>query len=131
MKTAKTTTTSTATIASAQDAPSPVYSSSLSLSTSTLTILADLLRGHLKAIGSRWRKLPAGKIAVIVLAFLRHDQRLADLAGGNQVSASTVRRWVGEVIDLLAARAPRLDRALKKITQAGGEVVLLDRYLGL
>ncbi|MFD5573999.1 hypothetical protein [Streptomyces cadmiisoli] len=34
------------------------------------------------------------------------------MAGGNQISASTVRRWVQETLHLLAARAPRLDRAL-------------------
>jgi hypothetical protein len=64
-----------------------------------------------------------------VLAVLRHDQRLADMAGGNNVSASTIRRWLLEVIDLLAARAPRLDRVLKQITKAGGQVVLLDGTL--
>ncbi|MPY72458.1 MAG: transposase, partial [Alphaproteobacteria bacterium] len=58
-----------------------------------------------------------------------HDQRLADLAGGNDVSASTIRRWVNEVIELLAARAPRLDRALNTISAAGGDVVLLDGTL--
>lgn len=46
------------------------------------------------------------KIALIVLATLRRDHRLADLAGGNDVSASTIHRWTGEVIRLLAARAP-------------------------
>jgi len=51
------------------------------------------------------RILPPGKIAVIV-AVLRHDQRLADMAGGNNVSESTVRRWRDEVIALLAAQAP-------------------------
>ncbi|MFM9631042.1 MULTISPECIES: transposase family protein [Streptomyces] len=60
---------------------------------------------------------------------LRHDQRLADMAGGNAVSASTVRRWVMEVIRLLFARAPRLGRALKKIARAGGVVVLLGGTL--
>ncbi len=73
-------------------------------------LLADLLRARLKKIGSRWRKLPPGKIALIVLATLRHDHRLADLAGGNGVSASTISRWTWEIIRLLAARAPRLDR---------------------
>ncbi|MGP3959665.1 transposase family protein [Nonomuraea sp. 3N208] len=105
---------------------SAVYTVRLPLSTTTITFLADLLRRHLKAIGSRWRKLPPGKIAIIVLAILRHDQRLSDLAGGNHVSASTIGRWVKEAIGLLAARAPRLERALKKIAAAGGEVVLLD-----
>lgn len=106
-----------------------VYHSSLHLSTATLNLVADLLRGRLKKIRSRWRKLPPGKIATIVLAVLRHDQRLADMAGGNAVSASTVRRWVLEVIELLAARAERLDRALKRITRRGGCVVLLDGTL--
>jgi hypothetical protein len=106
-----------------------VYQSSLTLSTATLTFLGDLLRGHLKKIRSRWRKLPSGKIATIVLAVLCHDQRLSDMAGGNRISATTVRRWVMEVIELLAARAPRLERALKKVTRKGGHVVLVDGTL--
>ncbi|MEU5719125.1 hypothetical protein AB0G71_25825 [Streptomyces sp. NPDC020403] len=83
------------------------------LSSATLDLVAGLVRGHLKKIRSRWRKLPPGRIALIVLAVLRHDQRLSDIAGGNDVSASTVRRWLLEVIELLSARAPRLDRARK------------------
>ncbi|WP_217130071.1 transposase family protein [Streptomyces sp. AC558_RSS880] len=114
---------------SARGTETVVYQSSLTLSTATLTFLGDLLRGHLKKIRSRWRKLPAGKIAAIVLAVLRHDQRLADMAGGNAISATTVRRWVLEVIGLLAARAERLDRALKKVTRKGGHVVLIDGTL--
>lgn len=106
-----------------------VYQCRLPLSTTTITFVAGTLRAHLNKIGSRWRKLPPGRIAVIVLAVLRHDQRLADLAGGNNVSPSTVRRWVLEVIGLLAARAPRLERALNKVSAAGGDVVLLDGTL--
>jgi len=87
-----------------------VYQCALPLSRQTLTYVAGLLRAHLKKIGSRWRKLPPGKIALIALATLRHDHRLADMAGGNAVSASTISRWTWEVIGLLAARAPRLDR---------------------
>ncbi len=103
-----------------------VYTARLPLSSATLNWLADLIRGHLKRIGSRWRVLPAGKIAGIVLAVLRCDQRPGDLAGGNGVHRTTVTRWVREVVGLLAARAPRLDRALKKIARKGGGVVLLD-----
>ncbi len=40
-----------------------------------------------------------------------------------------MRRWVLEVIDLLAARAERLDQALKKVTRKGGHVVLADGTL--
>ncbi|MEU1049152.1 transposase family protein [Streptomyces sp. NPDC005897] len=106
-----------------------VYQCRLPLSASTVNHLADLLRRHLKAIRSRWRILPPGKIAVIVLAVLRHDQRLVDMAGGNNVSESTVRRWRNELIGLLAAQAPRLDRALKKAARQGEEVVLIDGTL--
>jgi hypothetical protein len=113
----------------AEGADHAVYQCRLPLSSTTITLVADVLRSHLKAIGSRWRKLPPGKIAVIVLAVLRHDQRLADMAGGNGVSASTIRRWVAEVIALLARRAPRLRRALNTISAAGGDVVLLDGTL--
>jgi DDE superfamily endonuclease len=101
----------------------------LPLSRQTLTFVAGLLRGHLKKIGSRWRKLPPGKIALIVLATLRHDHRLAGIAGGNSISASTIHRRAWEIITLLAARAPRLDRALAAIARQGGEVALLDGTL--
>lgn len=74
-------------------------------SSATLNWLAGLIRGHLKKIGSRWRALPAGKIAGIVLAVLRCDQRPGDLAGGNQIHRTTVTRWVREVVGLPAARA--------------------------
>ncbi|MEV0743516.1 transposase family protein [Streptomyces sp. NPDC050549] len=113
----------------AGDTVSLVYQCRLSLSTRTINHLADLLRGHLKSIGSRWRTRTPGKIAVIVLAVLRHDQRLADMAGGNDISPTTVRRWRDELIALLAPQAPRLDRALKKIAKRGGEVVLVDGTL--
>jgi hypothetical protein len=106
-----------------------VYQCALPLSRQTLTSIAGLLRAHLKKIGSRWRKLPPGKITLIVLATLRHDHRMADMAGGNGVSASTIHWWTWEIIGLLAARAPRLDRALTKITRQGGEAVLLDGTL--
>lgn len=114
----------------AGDGPDPlVYQCKLALSTNTVAYVANLLRKRLKEIGSRWRTLPPGRIAVIVLALLRHDQRAADLAGGNQIAESTVRRWRDEVLGLLAAKAPRLDRALNKLAARGGQVVLIDGTL--
>ncbi|MGW9373784.1 transposase family protein [Streptomyces xanthophaeus] len=94
----------------AEDTCPFVYRCRLPLSTPTVNHLGDLLRRHLKAIRSRWRILPPGKIAVIVLAVLRHDQRLAGMAGmagmagGNNVSESTVRRWRDELITLIRTR---------------------------
>ncbi|MEE1802121.1 MULTISPECIES: hypothetical protein [unclassified Streptomyces] len=74
------------------------------LSSRTVSHLADLLRRHLKAIRSRWRILPPVRTAVIVLAVLRHDQRLADMAGGNAVrrlhspgdALDALLTWAGE-----------------------------------
>jgi DDE superfamily endonuclease len=106
-----------------------VYQVRLPLSRKTIEYCADLLRAHMAKIGTRWRKLPAARIALLVLAVLRHDQRAADLAGANAVSASTINRWRDELLKLLAARAPRLERALRKICATGGEVVLLDGTL--
>ncbi|WP_159049524.1 hypothetical protein [Streptomyces sp. NRRL WC-3618] len=114
------------TTSSAEGAQHAVYQVRLPVSKRTLDLVGDLIRRERNRLGTRWRKVPAGTQTLIVLAVLRHDQSLADMAGGNAVSASTVRRWVQEVLRLLATRAPRLDRALKKIAQRGGVVVLLD-----
>ncbi len=64
-----------------------------------------------------------------MLAVLRHDPRLADIGGGHGVSAATVRRWVLEVITLLATRAARLDRVLRRLRTRGAAVVLVDGTL--
>jgi hypothetical protein len=119
----------TKTLNPVDDAGRAVYRVALPLSTKVIELVVDVIRKRRKAIGSRWRKLPDGRIAVVVLAHLRHDQRLADLAGGNGVSASTVRRWVLEVIEALARKAPRLERTLAKVARAGGEAVLIDGTL--
>ncbi|WP_242644463.1 transposase family protein [Streptomyces laculatispora] len=68
-------------------------------------------------------------IATPVLAVLRCDQRPGDPADANGVHRATVTRWVREVVGLLAARAPRLDRACKKTVLSGGGIALLDGSL--
>jgi DDE superfamily endonuclease/Helix-turn-helix of DDE superfamily endonuclease len=109
------------------EGPRPlVYQASLSLSTRTLTMVADGIRARRKKIRSRWRKIEPADQALLVLAHLRHDQRYEDLAVANGVSTSTIGRWVEEVIAILAAKAPRLDRILKKIRKAGGQFCLID-----
>ena len=59
-------------------------------------------------IGSRWRKLPAGRQALLVLAHLRCGDTYSRLAAGFGVGVVTVHRYVIEVIDVLAALAPDL-----------------------
>lgn len=113
----------------ASESPELVYKVKLPLSSRTLELVTTVIRKHREEIRSRWRKLEDHEIALVVLGVLRHDQRLIDIGGGHSVSASTVRRWVAEVVEGLAARAPRLDRVLAKAKRDGQEVVLLDGTL--
>lgn len=106
-----------------------VYQSTLPLSKQTVEMVARLIRDHRTQLGSRWRKASPGRQALLVLVILRHDQRLADLAAGNDISAATLRRWTLETIRLLAARAPRLSRVLRRLRTHGAELVLLDGTL--
>jgi hypothetical protein len=106
-----------------------VYQTALPLSRATLDLITDLIRHHRHTIGSRWRKATPGRQAILALAWLRHDQRLADLAAAHEVSPSTIRRWALEVLPLLAARAPRLDRILARLAARGQHVVLADGTL--
>ncbi|MBN9744167.1 IS5/IS1182 family transposase [Amycolatopsis sp. A1MSW2902] len=105
------------------------YRSVLPVSPPTIAMLAGLIGRRRRAIGSRWRKASPAEQAVLVLAMLRHDQRLLDLSRANAVSAATIRRWLLEAIDLLAARAPRLDRVLRRLAARGAAVVLADGTL--
>jgi hypothetical protein len=56
-----------------------VYQAVLPVSKPTLDLVTRLIRQHRQDIGSRWRKATPGRQAILVLAQLRHDQRLADL----------------------------------------------------
>src|SRR5207249_4962924 len=92
------------------------YRTGLPVSAATIGWLAGLITAHRVKIGSRWRRVSPGQQAVLVLAMLRKDERLLDLAGPNEVSASTLRRYLLEVIGLLAGRAPRLNRVLRRLS---------------
>ncbi|MEU7787464.1 transposase family protein [Amycolatopsis sp. NPDC049159] len=65
----------------------------------------------------------------MVPTVLRHDPRLAHIGGGQGVAASTVRRWVLEVIALPAARARRLGQVSNRPARSGASVVLVDGTL--
>ncbi|MBB5152989.1 transposase family protein [Saccharopolyspora phatthalungensis] len=104
----------------AEGAEPIMYRVRLTLSKTTIDYVASLITAHCKKIGSRWRKATPGKQAIIALAVLRHDQRLLDMAGGNGVSASTISRWVAEVIDLLAAAPPPGPRAGQRRPRRSG-----------
>jgi hypothetical protein len=107
----------------------PLYRAALPLSRKTLTFAAGMIRRHRKSNGSRWRKLNPGQQALLVLAYLRKGETFAELAAGFGVGTTTAWRYVEEVVTLLAARAPKLRRAVRDATRAGYAYVVLDGTL--
>ncbi len=61
------------------------YPSGMSVSTRALCTLAEALRRHRREQATRWRKLSAGRQALLVVAYLRKGETYADLACGFQV----------------------------------------------
>jgi hypothetical protein len=105
------------------------YRAALPLSSRTLNFTAAVVRRHLKAIGSRWRKLNPGQEALLVLAYLRKGETFDELAAGFGVGRTTAWRYVNEVTELLAARAPKLRQAVRDAKRAGHAYVILDGTL--
>ena len=95
------------------------YRAALPLSRQTLTFTAQVIRRHRASIGSLWRKLDAGKQALLVLVHLRKGEPFAQVAAGFGVGTATAWRYVTETVALLAARAPKLRQAVRAATKAG------------
>ncbi|MET9914531.1 transposase family protein [Streptomyces sp. NPDC006476] len=104
-----------------------VYPSAMDLSSSSLRYLARHLSVHRKRIGSRWRRLTAGRQALLTLAHLRCGDTYAQLAAGFGVGIATVYRYVREAVDILAALAPTLADAVR--TAQTKAFVILDGTL--
>ena len=105
------------------------YRTALPLSSRTLNYAAGIIRRHLKATGSRWRKLDPARQALLVLAYLRKGETFADLAAGFGIGRTTAWRYVNETVELLAARAPKLRKAVRDAKRAGHAYVILDGTL--
>ena len=105
------------------------YRAALPLSRQTLTFVSGIIRRHRKSIGSPWRRLNAGKQALLVLAYLRKGETFAELAAGFGVGTTTAWRYVNETVALLAARAPKLRKAIGDAQKAGHAYVVLDGTL--
>ena len=102
---------------------------SLPLSRQTLNFAAGIIRRHRISIGSLWRKLNPGQQALLVLACLRKGETFASLAAGFGVGTATAWRYVEETVALLAARAPRLRKAVRDAARAGHAYAVLDGTL--
>ncbi|MQS06011.1 IS5 family transposase [Streptomyces alkaliphilus] len=104
-----------------------VYPSGLDLSSSHLRFLTARLRARRRAIGSRWRRLSAGRQALLVLAHLRNGHPYAQLAAGFGIGTATAYRYITEAVEVLAALAPTLAEAVR--TASRKAFVLLDGTL--
>ena len=105
------------------------YRAALPLSSKTLNFTAGIIRRHRAAIGSLWRKLNPGQQALLVLAYLRKGETFAQLAAGFEVGVATAWRYVNETVALLAARAPKLGKAVRDAKRAGHAYVVVDGTL--
>ncbi|MGW9302864.1 transposase family protein [Streptomyces cyaneofuscatus] len=109
-----------------------VYPSGIDLSSSALRFLSRLLAARRRELGTRWRRLPADRQALLVLAHLRCGHTYAQLAAGFGVGTSTVHRYVAEAVEVLAALAPDLATAVRTATRKAfvtldGTLLPIDR----
>ncbi|MFJ6908289.1 IS5 family transposase [Streptomyces griseoluteus] len=104
-----------------------VYPSGVDVSSSALRFLAARLREHCRALGIRWRRLNAGRQALLTLAHLRNGQPYAQLAAGFGIGTTTAYRYITEAVNLLAAPAPTLTEAMRAASTKA--YVILDGTL--
>ncbi len=90
-----------------------VHPSSIGLSSRTLWFLTGRLVARRGEIGTRWRRLTAGRQALLALAPLRCGDTCTQLAAGFGIGIATAYRCIREAVDVLAALAPTLAQAMR------------------
>lgn len=103
------------------------YPSAIDLSSSHLRFLTGKLAERRRQVGTRWRRLPPNRQALLVLAHLRCGDTYTRLAASFGIGVATVYRYIREAVDLLAALVPTLQQALKRA--AAKAFVILDGTL--
>jgi hypothetical protein len=89
------------------------YRATLDLPDDLVSWLENLIATRRSELGGSWRKLTSFAQAVMVLAHLARGDTFAQLAAHFGVSTDTAWRYVNEGIDVLAACAPDLARAVR------------------
>lgn len=102
-------------------------SASIDVSRSALRFLSAQRRARRRALGTRWRRLSAGRRALFTLAHLRNGHTYARPAAGSGVGATAVYRCGTEADTLLADLAPTLTEAVRATSMKA--FVLLDGTL--
>jgi DDE superfamily endonuclease len=90
--------------------------------------VSGLLAARRREIGTRkgTRKLGCYRQALFALAWFRDKGSIPRLGAGFGLAQSTAYRYLDEVIDVLAARAPGLRQALERALAEGTPYVILD-----
>ncbi|TWG06720.1 DDE superfamily endonuclease [Streptomyces brevispora] len=99
-----------------------VHPSSIDLSSRTLRHLTRQLAAHRREIGTRWRRLPDRRQALLALAHLRCGDTYAQLAAGFEIGIATVYHYIRE-----AAQAQTLAEAMTTVRTKA--YVILDGTL--
>jgi len=104
------------------------YRVMLDVPTELIVFVSGLLTDRRRAIGTRkgTRKLGCYRQALFALAWFRDKASIPRLGAGFGLAQSTAYRYLDEVIDVLAARAPGLAEALERAVAAGTPYVILD-----
>ncbi|MEV3934241.1 transposase family protein [Streptomyces sp. NPDC049944] len=109
-----------------------VYPSSIDQSSRTLRYPTGRLVARRGEIGSRWRRLTAGRQALLALAHLRCGDTYAQLATGFGIGIATAYRYIREAVEVLAGLAPTLAEAMhvartKAFVILDGTLLPIDR----
>lgn len=104
-----------------------VCPSAIDLSSSHLRSLTRQRAGRRRQVGTRRRRLPSHRQALLVPAHLRCGDIYACLASSFGIGPATVFRCVQEAVNLLAALAPTLQQAVGR--GAAKAFVILDGTL--
>ncbi len=109
-----------------------VYPSEIDLSGATRRYLSGLPAAQRRERGTRWRRLPPARQALLVLAQVRCGHTHAQLAAGFGVGTATVYWYIGEAVEVLVALAPDLAAAArgaerKAFVILGGTLRPIDR----
>jgi hypothetical protein len=90
--------------------------------------VSGLLASHRREIGTRkgTRRLGCYKQALFALAWFRDKGDIRRLGAGFGLSQSTAYRYLDEVIEVLAARAPGLQEQLERALAEGAPYLILD-----